>query len=423
VNSTGSSSPQGTGRFRAAGFVLGFAAVGLTLAYSAFAQQTGGAPTPPPTSRPTTQPGKFAPPGTPLTETKPLPAFWKSSLDDIDQCLTQAHKGKVELLCRSAGGRKLYVVSYGPPRNLDSQANYNSACGGGNPAWYVHKPAGTPPTVLLLGPVHGQEVEGIAGLMNLLHLVETGADLRGKSYPKLMESFLRCRVLIVPSGNPDGRSRVPLNGFIGESIDTNSYYGMGTNAAGKLWQWPQVKGHQPLTDVGYLGGYFNDAGVNLMHDDWFGRMTSETQAILDLAKREAIDYGVSLHSHGANPQFMQTDYMDPGCQEKAIVISERLSQRFAAVNERVNPIRREAPAAPAPANNNRPRRHRPEAPAAFNLCSALHHVSGGTIVLYENSCGVTGYHQTTYDQILDLQMVLFEELLGYAADNPVVWER
>jgi hypothetical protein len=271
VNSTGSSSPQGTGRFRAAGFVLGFAAVGLTLAYSAFAQQTGGAPTPPPTSRPTTQPGKFAPPGTPLTETKPLPAFWKSSLDDIDQCLTQAHKGKVELLCRSAGGRKLYVVSYGPPRNLDSQANYNSACGGGNPAWYVHKPAGTPPTVLLLGPVHGQEVEGIAGLMNLLHLVETGADLRGKSYPKLMESFLRCRVLIVPSGNPDGRSRVPLNGFIGESIDTNSYYGMGTNAAGKLWQWPQVKGHQPLTDVGYLGGYFNDAGVNLMHDDWFGR--------------------------------------------------------------------------------------------------------------------------------------------------------
>ena len=72
---------------------------------------------------------------------------------------------------------------------------------------------------------------------------------------------------------------------------------------------------------------------------------------------------------------------------------------------------------------NPPRRRRHHVPASFNLCSALHHVCGGTIVLYENSCGVVGYYQITHDRILDLQMVFFEELLGYAAENPVVWER
>ena len=42
-------------------------------------------------------------------------------------------------------------------------------------------------------------------------------------------------------------------------------------------------------DVGILGAYFNDDGVNPMHDDFFLPMASETEAILRLAREEARD--------------------------------------------------------------------------------------------------------------------------------------
>jgi len=359
--------------------------------------------------------GQPAPPGVSTKQTKPVPAYWKSSLADVQQCLAQVRKGKVEVLAQSAGGRTIHLVSYGRARDSQSQATYNSACGADNPAWYANKPAGTPPTVLLLGPVHGHEFEGIAGLIDLIHLVETGADLRGRPWPRLLENFQKCRVLIVPCANPDGRARVPLDSFVGEEAATNAYYGVGTFADGRPQGWPQVKQRQPMVgDVGFLGAYFNDAGVNLMHDDWFGRMAPETDAILDLARREAVDYGVSLHSHGTYAQMLQTDYMDPGCQEKVIVLSERMSRRFAGMKQRLSAIRRAAVTERPPGQRT---------PASFNLCSALHHVCGATMMLYENSCGSKGYYQIDHADILDLQMAFFEELLAFAAENPVVWKR
>ena len=70
---------------------------------------------------------------------------------------------------------------------LRSQANYGSAVGAGNPAYYARKDATTKPVILLLGPVHGQEVEGIVGLVNLIHVAETGQDHRGRAWPRLAQ--------------------------------------------------------------------------------------------------------------------------------------------------------------------------------------------------------------------------------------------
>lgn len=358
-----------------------------------------------PASRPADVPGR---------QVRPIPAFWKSSLADVEQAVAAVRKGKVQVLAESAGGRKIHLVSYGAARELKSQATYSSALGAGSPAWYAHKPPGTPPAVLLLGPVHGQELEGVAGMVNLIHLVETGKDLRGRAWPGLTKSVERCRVLIVPCANPDGRARVALDSFIGESLNTYEYYGMGTTADGRVRNWPRVKRRQPMVgDVGFLGGYFNDAGVNLMHDDWFGRMAPENAAILDLARREAVDYGLSLHSHGGRPAMYQTDFMAPTCQEKLILLSERVSRRFAAMKHRLNPIDRRMP-------STQPAGQEPE---SFNLCSALHQVCGGAFAVYENASGIPGYHKTTHEEILDLQMALFEELMTFAAENPVVWKR
>ena len=65
--------------------------------------------------------------------------------------------------------------------------------------------------MFLLGPVHGGEFEGVVGLVNLIRVAETGDDWRRRPWHELAANLGRCRVLIVPSGNPDGRARCPCD--------------------------------------------------------------------------------------------------------------------------------------------------------------------------------------------------------------------
>jgi hypothetical protein len=62
-------------------------------------------------------------------------------------------------------------------------------------------------------------------------------------------------------------------------------------------------------------------------------------------------------------------------------------------------------------------------PPSFNLCSALHHACGGTAFVYECCLGVrtAPYPKVTHEQILDLQMLLYDELFRFALANPVKW--
>jgi hypothetical protein len=71
------------------------------------------------------------------------------------------------------------------------QANYNSAVGARNPAFFAKKDEQTKPVIFFLGPVHGQEPEGIVGLVNLIHIAETGKDYRGKEWPEIKNYFSR----------------------------------------------------------------------------------------------------------------------------------------------------------------------------------------------------------------------------------------
>src|SRR5581483_4759957 len=128
------------------------------------------------------------------------PEFWKSRLADVDAAVKQVKRGAVRVLVKSPGKRDVYLVTYGPKADRRSLANYNSACGGNDPASYARKDGKQFPVVFLLGPVHGGEFEGIVGLVNLLSVAETGKDLRGRKWEQLRAHFDRCRVLLVPSG-------------------------------------------------------------------------------------------------------------------------------------------------------------------------------------------------------------------------------
>jgi len=339
--------------------------------------------------------------------------FWKSRVKDVQRSVEGVKKGKVETIARSPGGRDVYLVSYGKRDDFTSQANYNSACGAGNPAYYAHKTDRTKPVIFLVGPVHGQEVEGIVGLVNLIHIAETGVDLRGRQWSELASNLSKCRVLIIPCGNPDGRARCPFDSFVGVSVMTMAHYGQGWTKYGTDYGWPGAKRRHPMKDdVGFLGAYFNDNGINLMHDEFFNPMAEETKAILRVAQEEAPDYIAVLHSHGSVPMVLHTAYVPRYIKEKIQRFANQLAERY-----RSSGLPNQKPPDPAEDGVNSP-------PPAFNLTSALHHVCGGMSFTFECSHGLkeSDYPQLNHDQILDVQLILYDELLKFALANPVRWE-
>src|SRR5438093_13631709 len=68
-----------------------------------------------------------------------LPLFWKSRLSDVEAGVKEVKKGEVRVLARSAGGRDIYLVSYGQKPSWHSTANYNSAAAGQDPSSYARK--------------------------------------------------------------------------------------------------------------------------------------------------------------------------------------------------------------------------------------------------------------------------------------------
>jgi hypothetical protein len=346
----------------------------------------------------------------------PPPAFWKSRLADVEAAMQQVKKGSVRVLTQSAGKRDIYLVSYGTQQDKQSRSNYNSACGGADPASYARKDGTQTPVVFLLGPVHGGEFEGIVGLVNLLQVAETGKDHRGRSWERLAENFDHCRVLLVPSGNPDGRARCSFDSYVGEELRTEERMDMGVKPDGQSYSWPTVKRIHPMRPGTFqsLGTYFNDDGVNLMHDEWFDPMAAETRAYLKLAREEAPDFLVSLHSHASNPSIEPTAYVPHTVKQTIQRFANGLYRRYA---EAGLPTRK---AGPLPAEDGLQ-----FPPPSFNLCSALHHACGGVAFVYECCVGVrtAPYAKLTHEQILDLQLLLYDELFQYARANRVSWTK
>ena len=86
------------------------------------------------------------------------------------------------------------------------------------------------------------------------------------------------------------------------------------DTAGDLWRAGKArasKRQHPMTggNVGFLGCYFNDQGINPMHDEFFAPMSEEAAAILKAARDEAPDMTVSLHGHSDLPTLIPPAYV------------------------------------------------------------------------------------------------------------------
>jgi len=148
--------------------------------------------------------------------------------------------------------------------------------------------------------------------------------------------------------------------------------------------------------MAYLGGYYNDAGVNIQHDDFFARQIApETRALIDLIRDETPDCFMTLHSCGSGPFFSGPDNFIPqSCQYHQAQISALVADRH-----RRDGLR------PGGGPKTGPR-------GGFYLHTALHHTSGALPLLFEFPHGLA-MKPFTFDEILDIGLSLFEEVMRY----------
>ena len=334
-----------------------------------------------------------------------LPGFWVGDVERLAQQVAGLKVGEVSTLASTPGRRPLYLVAYGDREEAEHKANFNSAIGGREPEAYMDKGSREKPVVFLVGPVHGHETEALAGLCNLIGVMETGQDLRGTDQSELRALGERCRLLIVPAGNPDGIARFEPRSLQGMGLDDIRFWGQGTWSDDRLCGWPECKRQHPMMgdNCGFLGCYYNDAGINPMHDEFFAPMGPEAPAILKVAMEEGPDIAVSLHSHQASPAVLRPAYVTTEVQEALRTLAE---QYYALLDER------DLPHGGLPGVSTEGGEH----PAPFNLTSALYHISGATSFTFECPHGIIGENacQVDCEQILDMQLALYEAMMQFA---------
>ncbi len=236
-----------------------------------------------------------------LQEPAVIPSWWVSTYDDVTGFLLKnVHKGKVEVIGTTAGGRAIRAVIYGKPREGKGTTTFSGSLGYGDVRAF-RGPDHDKKVYMGMSAVHGGEFEGIVGMVNLISVLETGKDLRGREWPGINEWFSKLdRVILIPIVNADGRVRIPLmmEKFRGTDFTIAEYLNTGGKPDGKITGWPQIKEFIPMKMDGpsFPGGYPNDAGVNIQHDDFSGKKQPETQALFDLAGREKPDLILNMHT-------------------------------------------------------------------------------------------------------------------------------
>ena len=337
-----------------------------------------------------------------------LPGFWIGSVDELADRWERLQHGTATTIATSPGGHPLHLIAFGEREAVPHKANFNSAVGGKELASYMDKKLREKPVVYFVGPVHGHEVEGLTGLVNLIHVMETGRDLRGKDQTSLQQLGRRCRLLIVPAGNPDGIARFEPRACRGMTLHEFQFWGQGTWSDNTIAVWPVSKRQHPRIgpEIGWLGCYFNDDGINPMHDEFFAPMGPEAPAILKVAMEEGPDMAVSLHSHGSAPAVLRPAYLPMEIQEQVRALAQ---QHNALLAERDLPHGGVFEAKPEGG----------KVPSPFNLTSALYHISGAMAFTHECPHGILGGKMcdVTFDQILDIQLTLYEVMMRAALDG------
>jgi len=264
--------------------------------------------------------------------------------------------------------------------------------------------------------VHGGEFEGMQGIVNLLSILETGVDLRGRAWPEIIAAAGQLdRLILVPIVNVDGRARIPLRMIAHRGTDhtVHEYLNTGGKLDGAIIGWPQCKQHIPLdfSTVQFPGGYPNDAGVNIQHDDFLGARQPETQALFDLCARERPDLTINMHT-GA-------DFLHPLRPFQEPALAPRFDEYYSRLLTKLTEAKLQASDdAKVTANPSRERM------SVYNLDTALNLHCGSLSILIESPShnfsgakrnGEPFFH--TPDNLLDAQLIAHQEALRFLLET------
>ncbi len=83
-----------------------------------------------------------------------------------------------------------------------------------------------------------------------------------------------------------------------QTLTVEEFLNTGGKPDGTITGWPQMKEFIPMDfkRPGFPGGYPNDAGVNIQHDDFLGKRQPETQALFNLTEKEKPDLIINMHT-------------------------------------------------------------------------------------------------------------------------------
>lgn len=347
-----------------------------------------------------------------LKEPASIPSYWLSTYDQVTEFLkTRVHKGTIEIIGTSAGGRPIRAVFYGKARQGKGTTTFSGSLGFGDVRAY-RGPDHDKKVYMAMAAVHGGEFEGIVGMINLISVLETGKDLKGRDWPAITSAFSKIeRVILIPIVNVDGRVRIPLRmeAFRNTDLTVAEYLNTGGKPDGTITGWPQIKEFIPMemSGPGFPGGYPNDAGVNIQHDDFFGNKQPETQALFNLAAREKPDLILNLHTGAV---YMRMDR--PVCEP---VLHNAFDTLFKYVHSELGArglqYSRDPEVAGDPALASS---------GVFNLDGALNFHCGALSVVVESpSHSFDGLNEDgkpaaqTPDMLLDAQLILHQQAMKF----------
>lgn len=261
------------------------------------------------------------------------PSWWKVRTGDIEEICRNIRKGKSSIEAITPWGFPVFQAVYNDYPDSSNEVNWFSAVSSASPGVFGNA-ENSPQTIVFASGIHGCSVEGVIMVLNLISLLETGVDLRGRANDKILELAKHYRLVLFPCINMDGRAVSPDH-RIGGSIEECRKAGEGIWLNGKVIRWPEMKEYfpLPLEKAGHTGGYSNSAGFNIMHDAVPGNTrTKEAESLLKAVYKYKCDLLVSSFAqaeHGFNGVRTPSLCSFPVCINTVQEIKECCKQLFA----------------------------------------------------------------------------------------------
>lgn len=346
-----------------------------------------------------------------LAAWRQCPPFWLATPTAAQPFMETLKHAHVRTIGSSAGGRPILAIEYGQREPLDATTdNLHSALAasvGSADVTNIYPPAfygsqrRSRPVLAVQGAIHGGELTGTVAMLNLCQVIETGSDLRGKSWSRLQELAAQTRLLLVPWLNVDGVARWPIPNTAGVPAALYDRCLQGIAADGSKYAYPAAKRIWPIPPekTAFMGSYYNDAGVNLQYDAWSLERQPETLAWMRYYLGERPDGALILHCNDGTMIGWPPYYVPPGFQHQDSRIGGAVRARLLREGLEVGRL----------SWATLPGLGRPY----MDQVAAVYHVCGAMPLMCELPSGVAS-RPFTCDQLLDIGLLTFEEVLAYA---------